>query len=87
MMRYDGVIAHESIIQIILTQVCKSVMFGMFELIHIFFTRGTGLAIVRSPLHLLVEIILVFDVLYYLNWDDSMRVSSSKTGGLLRRIL
>lgn len=45
----------------------------MIEFINLFYTRGSGLAVIRTPLYLVVEATLLLDVFYYLNWKDSMR--------------
>lgn len=59
-----------------MTQIGKFVLYLVIEVINIFFTRGTALMIIKTPLFLVVEVVLFFDILYYLNWKDSARAST-----------
>lgn len=36
------------------------------EFIYLFYTWGTGLVLIGSPLYLLLEVGLLFDLIYYL---------------------
>lgn len=60
-------------LSIFFTQFSKYIFYLVIEFINLFYTRGTGLAVIRTPLYLVVEATLLLDVFYYLNWKDSMR--------------
>ena len=52
------------------------------EIVNLFYTRGTGLMVIKTPLFIVIEIVLMVDVMYYLNWADSARAytfSSKRT--------
>jgi hypothetical protein len=76
LIKYDSVIIRRGALNILMTQIGKSVLYLVIETINIFFTRGTALIVIKSPLFLVIEVVLFFDVFYYLNWKDSERVSS-----------
>lgn len=59
-----------------MTQIGKYVFYLIIETINIFFTRGTALIIIKTPLYLVIEVVLFFDILYYLNWKDTARAST-----------
>ena len=76
LIRYDSILVRSGLISILMTQIGKYIFYMIIELINIFFTRGTGLVIVRSGLFVVVELVLLIDVFYYLNWKDAGRASS-----------
>lgn len=44
----------------------KGIMLATIEFINLFYTWGTGLALIGSPLYLILEIGILLDFLYYL---------------------
>lgn len=56
----------KSISNIILTQFRKAMILITIEFIGSFYTWGTGLAIITTPLYLVLEGILLLDIFYYL---------------------
>jgi hypothetical protein len=73
LIKYDGVVVKQGLLSLFFTQIAKLVFYLIIEFINLFYTRGTGLAVIRTPLYLVVEVVLLFDVFYYLNWKDIMR--------------
>jgi uncharacterized ion transporter superfamily protein YfcC len=43
-----------ALISVFFTQVTKFVFYFIIEFIHFFYTRGSGLAIIKSPLYILI---------------------------------
>lgn len=80
LIRYDAVVIKQGLLSLFFTQVTKIVFYLVIEFINLFYTRGTGLAVIRTPLYLVVEIVLFLDVFYYLNWKDSMRADTFNKG-------
>ena len=58
------------LINIVTIQFRKSIILMTIEFINNFYTWGTGLVFVSSPLHLLMEIILIMDIFYFLNFRN-----------------
>lgn len=76
LIRYDSLMIRQGALSIIFTQISKFMFYLVVEIINIFYTRGTALSIVKSPLYMVVEIVLILDVFYYLNWKDSGRADT-----------
>lgn len=76
MIRYDSVLIRQALISLLFTQVGKFVLYFVLELVNLFYTRGSGLSVLKTPLFLVVEAVLFIDVLYYINWKDSGRAYS-----------
>lgn len=73
LIRYDAVVIKQGLLSLFFTQAAKFTFYLVIEFINLLYTRGTGLAVIRTPLYLVVETVLFFDVFYYLNWKDTMR--------------
>ena len=73
LIRYDSILVRQGGIGLLFTQLGKFVFYVVIELVNLFYTRGTGLMVLRTPLFIVVELVLVLDVMYYLNWADSAR--------------
>jgi hypothetical protein len=76
MIKYDSVLVRQAIIGLLFTQIGKFVLYFVVELVNLFYTRGSGLMVVKTPFFIVVEAVLFLDVLYYLNWKDSGRAFS-----------
>ena len=75
MIKYDSVIYRIGIINLVTIQLRKSFILLTIEFINSFYTWGTGLVIIGSPLHLLLEIILLLDILYFLNFRNQKKAN------------
>ena len=73
LIKYDSVLVRTALISLIFTQIGKFVFYIIIEAVNMFYTRGTGLAIIRTPFYVMFEFVLFWDVVYYLNWSDSGR--------------
>ena len=73
MIKYDSQVARQAILCMLLTQLQKYTFYVVLSVVNFFYTRGTALPLVASPLFAVVELVLFMDVFYYLNWEDSMR--------------
>lgn len=76
LINYDAALVKSALISIFMTQVAKFVFYFIIQFINFFYTRGSGLTIIKSPFYILIEIVLILDVFYYLNWSDSMRAET-----------
>lgn len=52
--RYDSVLVRQGVLNILFTQISKFIFYLVIEIINIFYTRGTGLMIIKSPLFMVV---------------------------------
>lgn len=87
LIKYDSVVIRQGVLSILLTQIGKFVLYLVAETINIFFTRGTALVIIKTPLFLVIEFVLFFDLLYYLNWKDAGRAYTfNKKASYLREV-
>ena len=50
MIRYDSIIVRQGGIAILFTHIGKYIFYLVIEIINLFYTRGTGLMIVKTPL-------------------------------------
>jgi hypothetical protein len=73
LIKYDAIVVKQGLLSLFLTQIAKFIFYLTIEFINLYYTRGSGLAVIRTPLYLVVETVLFIDVFYYLNWRDSMR--------------
>jgi hypothetical protein len=73
LIRYDSVVVQQGLLSIFFTQTSKFVFYFVIEFINLYYTRGSGLAVIRTPFYLVIEGVLALDILYYLNWGDSIR--------------
>ena len=80
LIKYDSTVVRQAALSWLLTQLGKYALYFAVELVNVFLTKGTGLMVIKSPLFLVVEVVLLFDVFYYLNWDDSVRAYSFARG-------
>lgn len=54
--------------------VVKFLCYFVAEAINLYFTLGSGVSLVRLPLYILTEIVVLFDILYFLNLKDGVAV-------------
>ena len=73
---YDSLIVKQGLLNIYLTQIAKFTFYFIIEFINLFYTRGTGLSVIKSQLFLVVEFVLFIDIFYYLNVKDSLKVNT-----------
>lgn len=73
MIKYDAQVARQALLCLFFTQLQKYTFYVVLSLINFFYTRGTAIPLVASSLFTVVELVLLVDVFYYLNWGDSMR--------------
>lgn len=76
LIRYDAIVVKQGLLSLFFTQTAKIIFYLAIEFINLLYTRGTGLAVIRTPFYLVVETVLFFDVFYYLNWKDGMRAET-----------
>ena len=50
MIRYDAIIVRQGGISILFTQLGKFIFYFIIEIIYLFYTRGTGLMVLKTPL-------------------------------------
>ena len=82
LIKYDSILVRQGGISIIFTHLGKFIFYIIMEIVNLFYTRGTGLMVIKTPLFIVIEIVLMVDVMYYLNWADSARAytfSSKRT--------
>ena len=73
--KYDSKIIRIGIINLVTIQIRKSFILLTIEFINSFYTWGTGLVIIGSPLHLLLEVILLLDIFYFLNFRNQKKAN------------
>lgn len=54
---------------ILIIHILKFIVYVIEETINLVYTLGTGIVLVRYPLYVLTEVIVLLDVLFYLNGD------------------
>ena len=54
--------------------VVKFLCYFVVEAINLYFTLGSGVSLVRLPLYILTEIVVLFDIMYFLNLNDGVAV-------------
>ena len=54
LLKYDSVIVRQGLLSILFTQFGKYLLYFVVELINLFYTRGTGLSVLKTPLFLVV---------------------------------
>ena len=82
LLKYDSILVRQGGISLIFTHLGKFIFYIIMEIVNLFYTRGTGLMVIKTPLFIVIEIVLMVDVMYYLNWADSARAytfSSKRT--------
>ena len=84
LIRYDSILVRQGGISLVFTHIGKFIFYVVIELINLFYSRGTGLMVLKTPLFIVIELVLMLDVMYYLNWADSGRAYtfSAKRGYL-----
>lgn len=55
-----------------LIHILKFIIYVIVEIINFVYTLGTGIVLVRYPLYVLTEAIVMFDVLFYLNVEGNV---------------
>ena len=54
MIRYDSIIVRQGGISMLFTHIGKFVFYLVIELINLFYTRGTGLMVLKTPLFVVI---------------------------------
>lgn len=54
LIRYDSIVVRQAILSLLLTQIGKYTLYFVIELTNIFFTRGTALMVIKTPLFLVI---------------------------------
>lgn len=54
LIKYDSVVVRQAILSILLTQIGKFAFYFAIELTNIFFTKGTALLVLKTPLFLVI---------------------------------
>jgi hypothetical protein len=87
LLKYDSQMVHEGAYHILLIHILKFVGYFTIEAINIAFSLGTGLAAIRLPLYFLTELVVFFDVFYYLNIADRSHILEGRKHTIRNLIL
>ncbi len=72
LLNHDSHLMFNGMHSIILSHIIKFICYSVVEIINFSFTLGTGISLIRLPLYILTEIIVLLDVFYQLNWKDGV---------------
>ena len=74
LLTHDSHLMSNRLYLIVMVHVVKFLCYFVVEAINLYFTLGSGLSLVRLPLYILTEIVVLFDILYFLNLKDGVAV-------------
>lgn len=71
---HDSHVVYNRLYYIVLVHIVKFICYFVVEAINFYFTLGSGVSLMRLPLYIVTEIIVLFDIVYYLNVKDGVQV-------------
>ena len=75
---HDSHIVYNRLYYLVLVHLVKFICYCVVQAINFYFTLGTGVSLVRLPLYILTEIIILFDIVYFLNVKDGIAVGAEE---------
>lgn len=73
---HDSHLMYNRLYCLVLVHVVKFLCYFVVEAISFYYSLGSGLSLIRLPLYILTEIIVLFDIGYFLNVKDGVAIGS-----------